>query len=138
MHRPPPLKKRKWTNEELPFVIQQECSRKCPPDIEKKTPLEFFHLFFDEEVLANIEEQTNLYAQQKNCTLQMTRNELLVIFGGLLLSGYSKYPNKRLYWSNETDVPKILSDSIRLNRFETILRHLHLNDNSKIDNENKL
>lgn len=140
LHRPPPLKKRKWTNEELAFVIQQDCSGKSPPDIvnEKNTPLEFFHLFFDEEVLANIEEQTNLYAQQKNCTLQMTRNELLVIFGGLLLSGYGKYPNKRLYWSNETDVPKILSDSIRLNRFETILRHLHLNDNSKIDNENKL
>lgn len=139
-NKTPVPKKRKWSNQKLPFGIQQNCSVKNPPDIvyEKKTPLEFFYLFFDEEVLANIENQTNLYAQQKNYNLNMTRSELLVVFGGLLLSGYGKYPNKRLYWSNESDVPKILSESMRLNRFEAILRHLHLNDNSQIDNDNKL
>ncbi|KAG5882387.1 hypothetical protein JTB14_016669 [Gonioctena quinquepunctata] len=81
-----------------------------------------------EEVLTNLQEQSNLYAQQKNYNLNLTRNQLLVVIGGLLLSGYGKYPNKRMYWSNENDVPKILSESIRLNRFETILRHVHLND----------
>lgn len=141
--KPPPAKKRKpdlWTNKEMSFDISQNCNEKIPPAAvdEKMTPLQFFQLFFDEGVLKNIEEQTNLYAQQKNYALNMTRSELLVVFGGLLLSGYGKYPNKRLYWSNENDVPKILSESIRLNRFESILRHLHLNDNNQIDNENKL
>ena len=35
-----------------------------------------------------------------------------------------------MYWSKESDAPTILSDSNRCNRFETILRHLHLNDGS--------
>ncbi|XP_031352039.1 piggyBac transposable element-derived protein 3-like [Photinus pyralis] len=56
----------------------------------------------------------------------------------MLLSGYTKCPNKRMYWSTSDDVPKILSNSMRLNRFETILRHLHFNDNSSITPEDKL
>lgn len=141
--RPSSSKRRKmntWTNAEPSFDIQRNCTNRNPPDevYEKKTPLEFFQLFFDEEVLTNILEQSNLYAQQKNYNLKLTKNELLVVFGGLLLSGYGKYPNKRMYWSNENDVPSILSESMRLNRFETILRHIHLNDNSRIDDRDKL
>lgn len=141
--RPSCSKKRKtssWSDKTSTFNINLDCRKKNPPEeiYKKTTPLEFFHLFFDEELMSNIQEQTNIYAQQKNLNLNMSRSELLVVFGGLLLSGYGKYPNKRMYWSNENDVPKILSESMRLNRFELILRHFHINDNSKIDHENKL
>ena len=97
-------------------------------------PLSFFSLFFDDDddddVIHLICEQNNLYAMQKNVQLDLTESELFVVIGGLLLSGYTNYPNKRMYWSKESDAPTILSDSIRCNRFETILRHLHLNDGS--------
>ena len=36
------------------------------------------------------------------------------------------------------DVPKLVYNSIRLNRFETILRNLHFNDNFLNDNTDKL
>lgn len=62
----------------------------------------------------------------------------MFFFGGLLLSGYGKYTNKRMYWAKEDDVPKILANSIRLNRFELILRSLHLNDNTEINSEDRL
>ncbi|KAJ8913981.1 hypothetical protein NQ315_008973 [Exocentrus adspersus] len=68
----------------------------------------------------------------------MAENELYVTFGALLLSGYGKYPNKRMYWSSNNDVPKILSESIRLHKFEAILKHFHLNDNSKLDTTDRL
>lgn len=71
---------------------------------------------------------------QKGKALNVCREEILVFFGGLLLSGYTKCPNKRLYWSTEDDVPKILSDSIRCNRFEDILRNFQLIDNANILN----
>lgn len=61
-------------------------------------------------------------------------DEIYVLFGALLLSGYSKYPNKMMY-IGLPDVPPILQNSIRLNRFESFLRHVHLNDNSKMGNE---
>ncbi|KAJ8909477.1 hypothetical protein NQ315_015407 [Exocentrus adspersus] len=41
-------------------------------------------------------------------------------------------PEKMMY------LPKILSDSMRLNRFELILRNLHLNDNTQINKDDKL
>lgn len=54
-----------------------------------------------------------------------------------MLSVYAKYPNKRLYWSKE-NAPALLSESIRCNRFEQILRFLHLNDNNIHDISDRL
>jgi hypothetical protein len=88
--------------------------------------------------LGEIVRQSNLYALQKNKFLNLTLDEIYIVFGAFLLSGYGKYPNKRLYWSKENDVPTILCESMRLNRFEQILRHFHLNDNSAIDKNDRL
>ena len=63
---------------------------------------------------------------------------MYVVFGAVLLSGHAKYPNKRLFWTPDSDVPKILAESRRLNRFGQILRNLHLNDNSKLEKEDRL
>ena len=95
-------------------------------------------LFWSEEIIEHIVTQSNKYAQQKNVTLNLTREELYVLLGAMLLSGYSKCPNKPMYWSSYNDVPKMLYNSIRLNRFETILRHLHFNDNILNDKTDKL
>ncbi|KAG5861866.1 hypothetical protein JTB14_026684 [Gonioctena quinquepunctata] len=65
-------------------------------------------------------------------------DEMEVFIDGLLLSGYAKYPNKRMYWSRQKDVPKILQNNMRLNRCEQILRHFHLNDNINIDKNDRL
>lgn len=68
----------------------------------------------------------------------MTKDELFVMFGALLLSGYAKYPNKRLFWSSSEDTPKLLLNSMRLNRFEKLLKHLHFNNNIQNNNNDKL
>lgn len=68
----------------------------------------------------------------------MSLDELHVVLAAFLLSGYGKYLNRRLYWSSEEDVPKILQNSMRRNRFETILKYLHFNDNSKLQQEDRL
>lgn len=100
--------------------------------------LDLLKLFLTDDFIEHIMSQTNLYAQQKNETLNMSKSELWVVLGALLLSGYAKYPNKRLYWSRECDTPSILSDAMRCRRFEAILHHFHLNDNSKIDPNDRL
>ena len=54
---------------------------------------------------------------RKNVQLDLTESELFVIIGGgLFLSGYNKYHNKRMYLSKESPGPTKLSDSIRCNR----------------------
>ena len=74
------------------------------------TELEFLKMFISQDFMNEISNQTKLYAQQKNVSLNVTKNEFWVIFGAFLLSGYVKYPKKkRLYWSKEEDSPSILS-----------------------------
>ena len=97
------------------------------------SPLQFYELFFDDELISFITEQTNLYANQNNVRLEMTDDELRTVFGGILLSGYSKLPHRRLYWCPSDDVPPLLSQSIRRNRFDDILKNLHLADNTVLD-----
>lgn len=60
------------------------------------------------------------------------------MLGSFMLSGYAKYPKKRMYWSRESDSPTNLSDAIHCNRFENILHNFHLNDNSKLDPYDRL
>lgn len=133
-------KQRAWKFEEPSFAINTECHPEQPPAdlINLNSPLKFFQLFFDGNLCEVILAQSNIYASQKNVNMNLRLEELYVFFGALLLSGYAKYPNKRMYWSSESDVPKILADSMRLNRFEQIVRNLHLNDNSNIDKEDRL
>lgn len=129
-----------WKKSPPSFTMVTDCedipvseeARKCI------TPTDFFMLFFNKDLLQHMLKQSNLYASQKNSPLNMTMDEMYVFLGGLLLSGYAKYPNKRLYWSSLSDVPKMLGNSIRLNRFEQILRNFHLNDNLQIDKEDRL
>lgn len=103
-----------------------------------KSPLEFFRRFFDHELLTHIVDESNKYAASKNFDLRLTQDELLVVLGGILLSGYSKLPHRRMYWNVDDDVPSLLRYAIRRNRYEDIIRHLHLNDNNKVDDRDRM
>lgn len=129
-----PYIKSKWyTNPSDPPV--NNMSTVCTPktvsrEAEQATrPSDFFRLFFSSNLLKLVIDESNKYAFQKNFELNLTIEELHVFLGILLLSGYEKYPNKR---SAADDVPKLVQNSMRLKRFERILKFLHFNDNSKI------
>ena len=81
--------------------------------------------------------ETNKYAVQKGKELNASKSEIYVLFGALLLSAHCRLPNKRKYWSSEDNVPKILQNSIRRDRFENILRSIHLVDNTLIAGEDR-
>lgn len=63
---------------------------------------------------------------------------MYAVLGAMLLSGYTKCPNKRMYWSSFDDVSKMLYNSIRLSRFETVIRHLYFNVNFVNEGTDKL
>lgn len=136
-----PVQQMKWSKTKPKFNLNVNCQGKPYSDEAggAKSPLEFFKLFWTDHLLSHIMlTQTQLYSSQKNVCLGMTMNEMYVFLGGLMLSGYAKYPNKRMFWSSQTDVPQILQNSMRLNRFEQILRSFHLNDNDNIDKDDRL
>lgn len=137
-----PYQKSRWREPEAELlnseiVITCNTSEPSPEAKQATNPTDFFKLFFDQSLLNHIVEESNRYAQQKNVELKLTLNELYVVLGAFLLSGYGKYPNRRLYWSSDEDVPKLIQNSMRRNRFEMILKYIHFNDNSKLPQEDR-
>ena len=84
---------------------------------EYKQPSGYFELFFDKELRNLTLEETNRYALQNNVQLYMTKNELFVFIGRLLLSATS-------------------ANNMHCDRFMAILKNLHFTDNTKVDKKN--
>lgn len=133
---------RKWNNEERHNVIDDsiynenedicyEAFTSC--DTGTKVFLKLM-----EKSLADISFQSNLYATQKDKTLNMTSAELMTFIGINFLMGYHQLPSISDYWSSDADlgVP-LIQKAMARNRFQLILSLLHVNDNSLLTNENK-
>ena len=103
------------------------------------TPVEFFELFFDDDLFDIIVHETNRYASQKNRELRVTREEMKVVFGVLLISSYVSYPRRRLFWETGRDTRHdMVSSAIRRDRFESIFTNLHFADNHTLSQSDKL
>ena len=99
-----------------------------------KTPLDYFFQMFPLELVDLIVEESNTYAIQKNLSTDViTKEGILGFIGILLLSGYNSLPNRRLYWSSIPDTHnQLVSDTMRRNTFDDIMRRVHLADNMKM------
>lgn len=77
--------------------------------------------------------------------MSLGENELMamvtvsVFIAILLLSGYSTVPRRRMRWSHDKDIHNIAaSEAMTRDRFEEILRYLHLKDNTRLDPEDRM
>jgi hypothetical protein len=95
------------------------------------TPLQFFSYFFDDKLIETILNETQLYSLQVdvNKPVNITKTELNRYIGILLYASVIHVPNIRDYWSTELGFPQIY-EAMSLNRFETIRRFLHFNNNN--------
>ncbi|KRX23797.1 PiggyBac transposable element-derived protein 3 [Trichinella nelsoni] len=64
-------------------------------------------------------------------TLAATEAEIEVFTGMLIVMGITKMPRYRMYWANQTRFDAVANCMSR-NRFETLLRFLHFNDDDKV------
>ncbi|KAJ8909335.1 hypothetical protein NQ315_013451 [Exocentrus adspersus] len=103
-------------------------------------PKEIFEKLFSNDVFQLIRDQTILYAQQKNRhDFSVTIDEIKNFIGILLLSGYHKLPQQKMYWSLDEDLGvEIVSKCMSRNRFLEIKKFLHFADNTKIDKKDKM
>ena len=102
-----------------------------PPD-EIPSPVEYFHNFFERNLMSHIAEQTNLYSVQSNGrSIQTDENEIEQLIGMMIMMGVISYPQYRMHWSPETRIP-VIADTISLTRFENLKRFLHFNDNNQM------
>lgn len=101
------------------------------------SPTEIFCLFFDDELIEKIAEETNRYASQKNRATRVDVCEIKCFIGVLLLSGIVPLP-RRMFWERSKDSHnELVSEAISRNKFEFILSNIHLDDNNKLDKSDK-
>lgn len=106
-------------------------------NVQKETPVEVFMEMFTDDIIEEIVFQSNLYATQNDKTLNLTEDELYIFLGINLIMSYIKYPRTRLYWSSDTAIRMdLIADSMSVNRYELILRHLHFVNNLELQENN--
>ena len=100
-------------------------------------PMNAFEAVMTADIFQLIADQTNLYAQQKGHSLaKVTADEIKTFVFIVMLSGYIPVPQRRLLWSDGLDCHNTLvTGSMRVNRFEEIMRNLHVANNAHIDDD---
>ena len=98
-----------------------------------------FELFFDDKLIDLIVDQSILYCLSKNWpNLNVTKKEIKVFLGILIVSGYNPLGSKRDYWSTGDDLRnKAIYDAMRRDRFEVIMKCLHFKDNDTLNKNDK-
>lgn len=85
----------------------------------------------------NIVFQSNLYATQRNKTLNLKAHEFFAFVGINFFMGYHKLPSWRHYWSTSEDLGiSVVRQTMSRDRFDFILSSLHVNDNAQIPHNN--
>jgi hypothetical protein len=104
------------------------------------TPADLFELFFDEDIINLLVENTVKYAREQkgdHC-FEVTAENMKLFIAVLLLNGYAILPRRRMYWEQQPDVLNAaVSNAIPRKRFEDILRYLHVADNKSLGEGDK-
>ncbi|XP_049942887.1 piggyBac transposable element-derived protein 2-like [Schistocerca serialis cubense] len=105
-----------YTNNSEPGKSNKHYDAEC---LENNTVPQVFEDFFSEKLMDTIIEQSEIYSCQHNrINFLLTKEELKLFIGVLLLSGYHKLPHKNKYWEQAPDVgvPLVFNSGSR-NRF---------------------
>ena len=102
------------------------------PILTTKSDYELWKLFFSDEILGLILQQTELYANRdrNDMSFHFDKTDLLNFLGILLISGYHSIPSEVHYCSNQPGLQvNIVAETMSRDRFQHIKRNLHLADN---------
>lgn len=93
-------------------------------------PVQFFNYFFSSELVKKILEETNLYAVQSKPERppSFDENDIRQFFGILIYTSLVNMPNTRSMWNDELRFAPV-ADVMPINKFETIRRFIHFNNN---------
>lgn len=130
----------KWREDKnICFNYPEPAETFSPSPVKKMTPYQYFGLFIDSNMISNICDQTKLYSSQQSedgSSIDLVPGDIEQHIGQLLLMGINKVPSYRAHWRSATRYAPI-ADVMPRNRFESIKRFLHFNDNTKMKKRNE-
>lgn len=117
-----------------------ETLKKNYPWLQNMEPYELFQLYFDNNLIQHLVEQTILYAdQQLNPHFSISNEEMQVFLGFILYTGYNRLPHPELHWSLDEDLrATFVSQKMTKNRYKEIKQYIHFADNTKLPRKNTL
>lgn len=114
-------------------------------------PVALYKLFFTDNIVEMIVDETNKYAEQFKNNLpstsrmhqqawrSVTRDEMTTFIGILPIIGVVQLPEIRLYWSNSNMYANTcIKKAMKRDRFLSILKYLHFSDNTTAGITDKL
>ena len=119
-------------------MVVTPCTAQAGPKVQlPQDPLGLFSLFFDDELVGLIVNETNKYANQQlhgtDRSWSTNADEIHAYMGFMILMGINRLPEIRDYWSaNEKLRYAPIADKISRDRFEEITRYLHFVDNDSL------
>ncbi|XP_051971544.1 piggyBac transposable element-derived protein 2-like [Xyrauchen texanus] len=119
------------------FNAYPEWQDLLPRSDDIMSPLQYFKQFFSEDILEVIVEQSNLYGIQRdaNNLLNLTIKELEQFLGIVVYMSLFGLPGTRMFWNKACRVSQV-ADTMTLNRWEAIKKHLHFNNNEERQEDN--
>lgn len=105
-----------------------------------KSIIELFEMMFDDDIVDLILNESTKYAiSNSHPDPNITKEEFKVFIGILIISGYDRKPGKRFFWDSENDMGnELIINSMRRDRFITIMRFFHCVDNNEVDTNDKM
>ena len=106
------------------------------------TPLNYFKIFWSDDIINLLVEQTNLYSvQQTGSSISTNKSEMEQFIGIQMLMSIVSLPAYYMYWAVDTKYSPI-ADIMSINRYKKMRQYIYCNDNSKRNSqenqENKL
>ena len=103
------------------------------------SPATLFELFLSDDVVESIASSSDQYARQtENHSFQLTTDDLRLFLAILFTSGYCVLLSRRMQWECSPDVlNEAISKAMPRNRFEEILRFIHLANSNALDSSDK-
>ena len=120
----------RWRKSDLPRAANDFDNEFSLPPEPSMSPLDYFTMFCNDDLLNLVVENTNLYSVQTTLkSIDTNIDEIRTFIGMHILMGIIKLPSYRNYWSGSLRYPSI-ADAMSRNRFESLRRFLHFVDNN--------
>ena len=105
------------------------------------SPLEYYQLFQNEDFINSVVEESRRYAikiGQESKIPHITAKNIYTSQAIMLLSGYNKLPNRKMYWEESPDTySNIVANNMRRDVFESVIQLTHFVDNDNLDKEDR-
>ena len=124
-----------WTTELAPIIIEPFTELYGPAVPVPESPLDGFQLFFTDELLQTITDESNRYRQQVlgNEQTQISLDDVKAFLGFTILMGIVVLPSREDYWKKDIRLHYgPIAERISRDRFRELSRYLHFTNNETL------